>query len=215
MNVTLFVRDVTTKLELTDRTVEQNTSAIEDLDEKLGEVYADLMEKITMLNKPTGNLTNPVTGEIEDADKVVSFVYYTLLHNHIPNVEDMGAWSPKVSEMENDKTPLKETSVNMRPWYEDPRSPITGKRTDPKALLSSLHRNPDQVPNEKLKDFTVADLKEDVKNYSDFKTTEALSKIGDVLESLNSQLTQLTTNISTLEEKVNGIDERLKVIESG
>ncbi len=209
------VRDVTTKLELTDRTTEQNTSAIEDLDQKLEEVYADLMKKITMLNKPTGNLTNPVTGEVEDADKVVSFVYYTLLHNHIPNVEDMGAWSPKVSEMENNKTPLKETSVNMRPWYEDPRSPITGKRTDPKALLSSLHRNPDQVPNEKLKEFTVQELKEDITKYGDFKTTEALSKIGDVLDNLNTQLTKLTTNISTLEEKVNGIDERLKVVEGG
>lgn len=213
--VTDDISDLNTKLELADRNITMNREGLADVEEKLENVYVELIEKINQLNKPTGNLTNPVTGEVEDADKVVSFVYYTLLHNHIPNVEDMGAWSPKVSEMENNKTPLKEISVNMRPWYEDPRSPITGKRTDQKALLSSLHRNPDQVSNEKLKVLTVADLKEDVKNYGDFKTTEALSKIGDVLESLNSQLTQLTTNISTLEEKVNGIDERLKVIESG
>ena len=206
--VTADISDLNTKLELADRDITMNRDGLADVKEDLDNVYAELMEKINQLNKPTGNLTNPVTGEVEDADKVVTFLYYTLLQNHIPDVQNMGAWSPKVSEMENDKTPLRETSVNMRPWYEEPRSPITGKKTSPKALLSSLHRNPNQKSNKELKKMTVQELNDKVETYGDFKTTEALDKVSD-------QLTQLTKVLTSLKEKVNNIDERLKVIESG
>lgn len=206
--VTIDISDLNTKLELADRDITMNREGLADVKEDLENVYAELMKKINQLNKPTGNLTNPVTGEVEDADKVVTFLYYTLLQNHIPDIQNMGAWSPKVSEMENDKTPLRETSVNMRPWYEEPRSPITGKKTSPKALLSSLHRNPNQKQNKELKKLTVQELNDKVETYGDFKTTEALDKVSD-------QLTQLTEVLTSLREKVNEIDERLKVVEGG